>query len=54
MDFGLKVTLLEDACATKDLIYKKQTISAETVHNVFMASLDGLFARVIKTDEFIN
>lgn len=54
MDFGLKVTLLEDACATKDLIYNKQTIPAETVHNVFMASLDGLFARVIKTDEFIN
>ena len=54
MDFGLKVTLLEDACATKDLIYNQHTIPAETVHNVFMASLDGLFAHVIKTEEFLK
>ncbi|KEZ89002.1 MULTISPECIES: isochorismatase family protein [Clostridia] len=28
--------------------------SGQPVIHVFMASLDGLFARVIKTDEFIN
>ncbi len=51
MDYGIKVTLLEDACATKNLIYNGKTISAETVHDVFMASLNGMFAKVIKTSE---
>lgn len=51
MDYGIKVTLLEDACATKSLAFHDKTISAETVHSVFMASLNGMFAKVIKTNE---
>lgn len=51
MDHGIEVTLLEDACATKSLVYRGNTIAAETVHNVFMASLNGVFAKVIKTSE---
>jgi hypothetical protein len=51
MDHGLKVTLLEDACATKDLVFRGTVIPAETVHEVFMASLNGMFASVIKTAE---
>ena len=53
-DFGIKVTLLEDACATKDLRFNEKTIPAETVHNTFMASLNGMFATVIRTNEFIK
>lgn len=53
MDYGIKVTLLEDACATKNLIFNEKTILAETVHDVFMASLNGIFAKIIKTSEFI-
>lgn len=49
MDFGIKVTLLEDACATKNLVYKEKTIPAETVHDTYMASLSGMFANVIQT-----
>ncbi len=52
-DFGLIVTLLEDACATKDLTWNGETIPAETVHKTFMAALNGMFAKVIKTDDFI-
>lgn len=50
-DFGIKVTLLEDACATKSLSFNGKTIPAETVHETFMASLNGMFANVIKTNE---
>jgi len=51
MDYGVKVTLLEDACATKDLVFHEKIIPAEIVHDVFMASLNGMFATVIKTSE---
>jgi len=52
-DRGIEVTLLSDACATKDLVFKGKTIPAETVHEVFMASMDGTFANVINTNEFV-
>lgn len=54
MDYGIKVTLLEDACATKELTFRSEVIPAETVHSVFMASLDKMFATVIKTDEMLR
>ena len=50
-DFGFRVVLLDDACATKDLTYNDEIIPAETVHKAFMASLNGMFANVIKTCE---
>ena len=52
-DYGLGVTLLEDACATKSLTFNGRTIPAQMVHDAFMAALDGAFARVITTSEFI-
>jgi nicotinamidase-related amidase len=52
-DRGIKVTLLHDACATKDLVFNEKTIPAETVHATFMASLQGMFANVIWTEELI-
>jgi nicotinamidase-related amidase len=53
-DFGFNVTLIDDACATKNLSYDGKTIPAETVHQTFMASLNGMFASVKKTDEFLQ
>lgn len=52
-DYGIKVTLIADACATKNLSWEKQTIPGETVHQVFMASLNGMFATVRNTSEFL-
>ena len=52
MDYNIKVTLLEDACATKNLSFNGKTIPAETVQATFMASLNDMFAKVIKTNEF--
>ena len=50
-DHGIAVTLLEDACTTKDLNWNGETIPADVVHKTFMAALNGMFAKVIKTDE---
>ena len=52
-DFGLTTTVLHDACATKDLVWKKATIPAPVVHDTIMASLHGIFANVISTEEFL-
>ena len=51
MDHGIKATVIADACTTKNLVFNEETISASTVHDVFMASLNGVFAKVIKTSE---
>ena len=53
-DHALKVTLLEDACATKDLKYRDTVIPAETVHSTFMAALSGMFASVMSTQEYLS
>ncbi len=47
---GYEVLLLADACTTKDLSWKDTLIPAEIVHQTFMASLQGTFAKVIDTD----
>ncbi len=52
-DYGYEVVVIEDACATKDLQFRKKRIDAETVHAVFMASLEGMFAKVIKLEEYV-
>jgi nicotinamidase-related amidase len=52
-DLELKVTLLEDACATKDLAFRGEMIPAKTVHCTFMAALNGIFAWVIGTEEYL-
>jgi nicotinamidase-related amidase len=54
MDYGLKVTLPEDACATKDLAFNGKIIPAETVHQTFMASLNGMFAQVVETKDVLK
>jgi nicotinamidase-related amidase len=54
MDYGFKVTLLEDACATKDLVWNGTVIPASTVHNTFMASVNGVFAKVMQTEDFLK
>lgn len=51
---GYEVILLSDACTTKDLSWNNTTIPVETVHNVFMASLQGTFAKVIATSNLHN
>lgn len=51
---GLNVTLLSDACTTKDLVFQDETIPAKTVHNAFMAALNNMFAQVVTTEQFLK
>jgi len=52
-DYGFSVTVLEDACATKDLSWNGTVIPAQTVHGTIMASLNGTFADVVTTEVYL-
>ena len=53
-DLGYPVTLIHDACATRDLIFNKQVVEAEKVQTAYMAALDGSFAKVLSASEYLQ
>ncbi|MDZ5606061.1 cysteine hydrolase family protein [Bacillus pseudomycoides] len=53
-DFGFHCTVVHDACATKDLLFKNATIPAVYIHNTILASLNTVYADVMSTTEFFN
>ncbi len=53
-DLGYKVTLLADACATRAQSFGGESVPAAQVQRAFLASLNGLFAKVQPTDEFLK
>lgn len=52
-DFALPVTLLHDACATRDLGWSGQTVPAQQVQAAYMAALNGSFATVLSADDYL-
>lgn len=52
-DFGLKCTVVSDACATRDLRFGGERIAAKDVHAAFMAALSVPFAGVLDTRDFL-
>lgn len=52
-DFGFHCTVIHDACATKDLSFKNATIPAVYIHNTILASLNGVYANAMSTEEFL-
>ncbi len=52
-DLGFTCTVVQDACATKDLEFAGRTIAAAHVHGAFMAALGAAYARVVSTDEYL-
>jgi len=46
-DHGFTCTVAEDACATRDLVYRNKTVKAADVQASFMAALAAPYARVI-------
>lgn len=50
--YGYEVIVIEDACTTMALKRNGKEIDAETVHSVYMASLDNMFAKVIKLEKY--
>jgi nicotinamidase-related amidase len=51
-DFGFRCTVIEDACATRDLEYEGKTVKAVEVHTAFMAALAMPYAKVASSAEF--
>lgn len=52
-ELGFISILIADACATRDLRFKDKFLPASTVHAVFMAALDGMFATVMTAKEYL-
>ena len=52
-DFGYSVTVIHDACATRDLEFNGVAVPAAQVHAAFMASLAFAYANVVSADEFL-
>ncbi|ALH95698.1 cysteine hydrolase family protein [Acinetobacter equi] len=53
-DFGYKVTVIHDACATLDLEFNGVKVPAEHVHATLMAAFEFAYAQVISTKDYIN
>jgi nicotinamidase-related amidase len=53
-DFGFRCTVIEDACATRNLEYKGTTVEAGKVQAAFMAALAVPYARVLSAKDLIG
>lgn len=51
-DHCFDCTVVQDACATRDLAFNEKTIAAEDVHGAFMAALGMAYARVVSLDVY--
>ena len=52
-DLGYKVTVIHDACASRDLNFCGVYVPASQVHVAFMASLGLAFASMLTTKEYV-
>jgi nicotinamidase-related amidase len=53
-DLGFECTVVEDACATRNLEFNGKTVAAEQVHGSFMAALAAPYATVVSTAAYLN
>ena len=52
-DLGYKITLISDACTTRDLKFGKEIIKAGDVHNSTLATLTA-YAKIADTETFLK
>ena len=52
-DLGYICHVISDACATRELEFEGRKVSASAVQDAFMASLNGLFAAVSTTEDYL-
>ncbi|MCL1939063.1 MAG: cysteine hydrolase [Desulfovibrionaceae bacterium] len=50
-DYGIPVTLVHDACATKDLVLGEERLPANMIQKAYLAGLNGMFAKIIVASE---
>ncbi|WP_461535450.1 cysteine hydrolase family protein [Spongorhabdus nitratireducens] len=53
-DFGYTVSVVEDACASKDLELNGEVVKAADVHTAYMSALGFAYATVISTSDWIR
>jgi nicotinamidase-related amidase len=53
-DLGYGVTVIHDACASRDLEFNGLTVPAAHVHAAFMSALGFAYASVVSTDQFLT
>jgi len=53
-DFGFKVTVVHDACASRDLAFDGVTVPAAHAHAAFMAALGFAYATMRSTEEITD
>jgi len=53
-DLGFKCTVIEDACATRNLTFKGEVVPAWAVHGAFMAALQGIYAEVVSAMDIMK
>jgi len=53
-DHCFDCTVIQDACATRDLEFGGQKIAARDVHGAFMAALGAAYAKVLSLNEFMR
>lgn len=53
-DFGFNISVIGDACATKNLEYYGKTVEATEVQNSFLSALNYFYSTVQTTGEYLN
>lgn len=53
-DLGFDVTVVEDACAARAMVFGGVELSAQQVHAAFMAPLAMSYARIVSTAEVLK
>lgn len=54
VDLGYETTLIEDACATRELAYRDKVVPAEQVHVAFVSALESMYCHVTSTESFLQ
>jgi len=52
-DLGYPVTVIDDACATRDVEFGGQSVPAAQVHTAFMSALAFAYARVVPCSQYL-
>ncbi len=53
-DLGFSCSVLYDACTTKNLEFNNTIITAQNVHNAFMAALQTTYASIVNVKEMVQ
>jgi nicotinamidase-related amidase len=53
-DLGFRCTVVDDGCATRDLVYRGVEIEASMVHGAFMTALSMVYAAVRTAEDVIG